>query len=310
MLPNDGVIVGMEPAAVFLEGERQNLDEKTLMIGHLALKAFDDFDGGHDVWARSHSFAGFHFDKDSHLISFRHTFAMRPPELVEKAIVEAFPSHRQLMTNSSVDQLGYVITRGMHANDILDHPYTASCLGLLDDFVDVRMSARLRGLQLVDVPLPSEDTLYAMRRTMHHNGRELRHKLEDLMRTMNAYSPKGEADLDSLPVMAACCFTSRDDQVEGRDRDMMVSRRSRFLARYPGARSIFGPFEREDSVLNRIRAVVHADGNLMETDHRIEVVIGSRLWEEFVDDPMRFCDVRTQAERGDHLPEDDAPSFG
>lgn len=299
-----GVAIGMSPAAIFLEIEKDNLAQRDLLLAHAVLQQFDMFDSPVRLSGED-EVAGFRIAKNGPGIVFESDYSIRSKGIVEEGINLAYPEHKRLFTNASVDHGGYVTVRGIHANDVLKHPYIRACFELMEgeeergDLAEIRMIARFAALDMLELPRPSKEALALMLGTMSHNGPSHRYDLRDRLeqyRSMLYWADDIEVnqyseDLVSFAPLAMYSAAEAREMNE-RDRGMMAQRRSRFLLRHRGAEAIFAPIPPEDKVLAEIRDIVQTTLHMPDVDLLIEQAIGQAAWDEFLADPKAFCETR------------------
>lgn len=306
------MVHGMTPSQVYLELERERLSEKDLLVGHLAMRAFDNYEQTSISYEGDHMVSGFTIKKtrnDHTSQMFAHPFALRPEGLIERSVRDAFPEHHHLFTNASVDGGGYVTVRGIQANDLFDHPHVCACFGLVEDRVDLLLSARLSGLRILDLPTPSDDTLAFMQITMAHNGPYISHQLEEHRRWLNPMMKiRGLEPISDLRHLARGTFYSWEDKLSDEDALIISQQRFGFMSRHPGSERVFGPFPEADRSLRLIRETVQSETNPNLVDGRVEGRIGSRLWAEFQVDPALFCSARIDRNSRDEPELDDGPA--
>lgn len=306
----DALVYGMTPAQVYLEAERGQLPEKDLMIGHLVLQAFDDFDRQRSG-AEVTKIAGFEIKHTDRLpATINNTYGERPVGLVELALKCSFPDHHYLMTNTSVDHAGYVAVRGIHANDALYHPYVVACMGLVENGADIRMNARLQALDIAGLPRPSEATARYMMKTMRHNRPSLQATFEHHSEWLNSNFRSTDMPYVTSPLEIARIGFCADGEVGANDNPhMWVQARFRFVRRHPGCEAIFAPFPQKEPTLACIRHLAQTTRNMNEVDGLIARSISEELWEHFQRDPRKFCeDLQGPRLSGNELEEDDQPS--
>ncbi len=310
-----GIAIGMSPAAIFLELEKDNLGKRELLLAHAVLKQFDMFDMPVNLSGDT-QVAGFQIADRGPGIAFESHYSIRSKGIVEEGINEAYPEHKGLFTNASVDHEGYVTVRGIHANDVLKHPYIRACFELTKgeeekgDLAVVRMRARFAALDMMELPRPTQEALDLMLATMGHNGPSFRYDVQDrlkyLANTVDRNNPvmaQYTQDLASFaPLVMYSGGEARD--LSDRERAMMSQWRVRFLARHQGTEAVFTPIPPEDQTLNEIRRIVQTSMMLNEVDMMIEQQIGQEVWAEFTANPKAFCDARADKEDL----EEDAPS--
>jgi len=305
------MVYGMHASQVYLELERERLSEKDLLVGHLLMKAFDTYEQTSSIYGEAHTVSGFTIRKtrNDHMSQlFAHPFALRPEGLIEQSIRDAFPEHHHLFTNASVDGGGYVTVRGIHANDLFDHPHVCACFGLVEDRVDLLLSARLSGLRILDIPTPSDDTLAFMRITLTHNRPEIQRQLAEHRGWLNSMMKiRGLEPINDLRQLARGTFYSWEDHLSDGDALIISQQRFGFMSRHPGSEHIFGPFPEPDRTLRLIRETVQSETNPKLVDGLIERRIGSRLWAEFRADPERFCSARIEKRVRDEPDQGDDP---
>ncbi len=305
------MVHGMHASQVYLELERERLSERDLFVGHLVMKAFDDYEQTSSLYGEAYAVSGFTIRKtrnDHTSQLFAHPFALRPEGLIEQSVRHAFPDHHNLFTNVSVDGGGYVTVRGIHANDLFDHPHVCACFGLVEDRVDLLLSARLSGLRILDLPTPSDDTLAFMRVTMTHNRPYIASQLEEHRRSLNPMlKMRGQEPISDLRNLARGTFYSWEDHLSDEDALIISQQRFGFMSRHPGSERVFGPFPEADKTLRLIRETVQSETNPKLVDGLVEKRIGSRLWAEFKADPERFCSARIDRRAGDDPEPDEGP---
>lgn len=292
------LVYGMHASQVYLELERERLSEKDLLVGHLLMSAFDTYEQSSSLYEEAYTVSGFTIRKtrnDHTSQLFANPFALRPEGLIERSVRDAFPEHHHLFTNASVDEGGYVTVRGIHANDLFDHPHVCACFGLVEDRVDLLLSARLSGLRIMEIPTPSDDTLALMRITLTHNKPEIERHLEEHRGWLNSMMKiRGQEPISDLRDLARGTFYSREDHLSDEDALIISQQRLGFMSRHPGSERIFGPVPEEDETLRLIRETVQSETNRNLVDGRVEGRIGSNLWAEFRADPELFCAARIE----------------
>lgn len=290
------IVYGMSPSEVYLQVEGDYLSEKDLQNGHLVMSAFDSYERDISLYSSTDKIAGFDIKKTSEASKhFMAPFATRPAGLIEASIKETFPAQHVLFTNASVDSGGYVTIRGIHANDLLDHPYVCACFGLLENSIDLLLAVRLKALEILEIPAPTDETLSFMRVTMRHNRPEISRDLEEHQEWLNTLAKtNGTKTFDDLREVARLTFYSREDELSERDAMMMSQRRRRFIDRHPGSERIFGPFPEHDEALAHIRKTVHSEMNMQLVDGVIAKQIGKHLWADFTRNPEAFCSARLE----------------
>lgn len=290
------MVYGMHASQVYLELERERISDKDLLIGQLLMKAFDTYEQTSSLYGEAYAVSGFTIRKtrnDHTSQLFAHPFALRPEEVIEQSIRDAFPEHHHLFTNASVDGGGYVTVRGIHANDLFDHPHVCACFGLVEDRVDLLLSARLSGLRILDLPTPSDDTIAFMRIAMTHNRPYIEGQLDEHRGWLNSMMKiRGLEPINDLRHLARGTFYSWEDNLSDEEALIISQQRFGFMSRHPGSERVFGPFPEADKSLRLIRETVQSETNPKLVDGLVERRIGSRLWAEFRTDPERFCSAR------------------
>jgi len=282
----------MTSASIYLEVEKETLPKKDLLMGGIILKAFDDFElqhiGNGDQFVR---IAGFEIEDIGTLpVNVKHPYGSRPSDLVEEAIRRAFPEHQHLLTNASVDSGGYVSVRGMHANDIFDHPYFVACMGIGDDDVSIRLQVRKEAFDIVGLPQPTDVTVKYMKISMNHGNQGLRNAVEHQIEWLNSMRKSAGSPLIEDKIgLAKICFCS-DGDGEGRvERSIWPQTRLKFVTKYPGSEILFTPFPQEQTVLADMRDIAQGTRNMDELDAAMSKAIGRERWESFRIDPHNFC---------------------
>lgn len=300
------VAIGMKPADIFLEVERQKISKRDLLLGHAVLKQFDDFDLRHDVYSPKSIIAGFAIEVSSRLLIFHHAYGSRHKGIVEEAIIEMHPDQKHLFTNTSVDHGGYVTIRGILANKLMEHPYIRACFGFTkgeetrDNLAIIRMEARMSAFDMLGFQRPTKETLELMFATMKHNMPRYNDEFQRLLdwkRNLRTQTDTVSDDhIKDIAGIAGLLMLSKQEmrQMGEHDLRMIEQRRLRFLSRHQGAEAIFSPFAPEDELLVAIRNLVHETMNMMEVDEDVEARIGRDAWSEFVIDPKAFCDARIE----------------
>lgn len=289
------MISAMSPSDIYLEMERERIPEKDLMIGHLVVKAAEDHEEVNSAGTGYSKISGFLFSRRKFGLMpvVRHPYAERPKGLIEAAINHCFPDHRHIFSTSVVYDDGDSITRGIHANDALNHPHVVACLGLSDDRVDALMSVRLSALRMVEVPEPSDETIHVMRKAIMHRTPEFLTIFKDRMPWLNSLAMyAGHAPIPDPLSLARISFCSDEESLTEMEVDALSQRRLYFINRHPGSESIFAPFPESDAVLSHIRKVVDKSESPKKVDDIIRMSIGSRLWSDFSENPSAFCEAR------------------